>query len=438
MKEALDFLLKTDELKTMPRTGLIWLKVENPETVAEHIFRGATTAWLLGAKKNLNTEKIIKISLSHDLCEVYTGDKTPFWGLIPKDGRKRKQVLKRWIRLPIKEKEKRERKRHETEKKSLLRLIKHLEPRIRKDIFSSWLDYEKGLSKEGRFVKQVDRIEGMIEALERLDKKDYVMITPWWEEADEAITDPLLLEFLKVVQKKFYGRLPKEERIRLNIPEIKARYKRYRKRRELENILNFILQIGKLKKMPRLYWVIRDIKKPETVASHIFTVALMSWIFGARKKTKYSMEKLLKMALCHEVSAVYTGDTTPYDKILPKEKKKKKKILEKWPRLSQKAKTKRFIREFKIEKKAFSKLSSRLKPPVKKEIIQLWKEYRNRSAPEGHFLSQLNALAVLLQALLYEEREKGFSSAPIWEWAFEISDDPINFALMEEMKKKFY
>ncbi|KKL46580.1 hypothetical protein LCGC14_2344120, partial [marine sediment metagenome] len=50
----------------------------------------------------------------------------------------------------------------------------------------------------------------------------------------------------------------------------------------------------------------------------------------------------------------------------------------------------------------------------------------------------LNVMAVLLQALLYEKKKKKFSAVPIWEWAFEISDNEVNFKLMDEMKKKFY
>lgn len=421
MKNALKSLIEISKLKEMPRTGLVWLGIKKPVTIAEHIFQTAILAWLLTRKKNLNIGRMIKIALSHDLCEVYAGDMTPFQGLLPRNKEKRKEVLKRWIRTPLKEKEDRKRKRFETEKNCFLKLVNPLKPELKREIFASWIDYEKRVSPEGKFCKQVDQIAGMIEALESLGIKRQKWVTPWWEEAEEAIDDPLLQKFLKIIQKNFYGQVPKG----------------YKKNKELENILDFLLEIGKLKRVPRLYWTIRGIKKPETVAGHIFTLALMAWVFG-REKEELNMEKLLKMALCHELSAAYTGDTTPYDRILPENKKERGEILKKMLRLSKREKEWTFLKDYQKEKKALGKLTFKLKPSLKKEIVQLWKEYRMKSGPEGHFLSQLNVLAILLQGLLYEKKYKNFSATPIWEWAFEICDDPICLNLLEEMKKKFY
>ena len=423
MKEKLNFLIKINKLKETPRTGWVLRNVKNPETIAEHIFRVAIASWILSAKRGLNVKRAIKVALSHDLCEVYAGDVTPFFYYInlPKDKKKRKEVLKKWVRLSKKEKEKRGKKKFEKEKKGLLRLIKNLKPKLRRDIFSNWFDYEKGVSKEGRFVKQVDKIETLIQAVEYFGSGKDTPVVGWWEEIEEITEDALLLDFLKIIQKKFY-----RKKIKIS-----------KENQDLENILEFLLDIGKLKKMPRMYWVIREVKNPETVAGHIFTLVLMAWVFGSEKEKKYNIEKLLKMALCHEISAVYTGDTTPYDDILPKDKKKRRKLLERWTRLSKKEKTKKFIKDYQNEKKALEKLTNKLDRGFKKEIIQLWDEYRTRSTPEGYFLSQLNVLAVLLQALSYEEK-KSFLAAPIWEWAFEKCDDKICFQFFDEIKRKFY
>ena len=101
MKEILKFLIEAGKLKKIPRTGFVWLGIKNPETIAGHIFRVAFMNWILAvsAKTKLNTKRIIQISLSHDLCEVYAGDITPYWGLLPEDKEERQKILKRWIRL---------------------------------------------------------------------------------------------------------------------------------------------------------------------------------------------------------------------------------------------------------------------------------------------------------------------------------------------------
>jgi putative hydrolase of HD superfamily len=427
MKENVEFLVEVQKLKEMPRTGLVWLGVKNPPSVADHTFRVAISSWIFGEKMDLNVETMIKTALSHDLCEVYGGDRTPFWGLIPESESERKEVLKRWIRLPVEEKKKRSEKEFEEEKILLLKLINFLNPELKKEIFSFWLDYKKGLTKEGKIFLQIDKMEGMLEALENLDPKDYIYVTPWWEEAEELAVEPKIILLYKIIQNRFY-----KTKAKLDKKILKSKLKK-----ELENILEFILEIGKLKKMPRLYWILRGIKSPETVAGHIFTLAIMAWIFGKERK-KLNQEKLLKMALCHELSAVYTGDTTPYDRILPKEEKEREKVLKKMIRLSKKEKKWIFLTDYKVEKKAIEKLIKKLDSSFKKEILDLWHEYRTRSSLEAKFLGQLNILAVLLQGLFYEKEYKEFTATPLWEWAYENCDDEICVSLMEEMKRKFY
>lgn len=421
MNNTLNFFLEIDKLKTTPRTGLVWLGVRNPETIAAHTFRCATTAWVLGRGRGFDMEKLIKTALSHDLNEVYTGDMTPFWGLLPEDEEQKKEALKKWVRLPLEEKEKRNKKRFQKEKESLLKLTNKLDEEFRRDIFSLWLDFEKGSSREGRFFKQIDKIDSMIEALENLDKKDYSFVTPWWEEADELVTDPLLLKFLKVIQDRFYDKKVED------FPE----------KKELMDVLEFLLEVGKLKKMPRFYWMIRGIDKPETVASHIFTLSFMAWIMGS-KINKFNIEKLLKMTLFHEMSAVYAGDITRYNRVLSNSSKEKGEILEKWIRLSQREKAKNFSASLEKEERALKKLVSSLKKPLQKEIVYLWKEYKTKGSPEAQFLSQLDVLCVLLQALLYAKEEENFSPKPLWEWAFEQCDRQVCFDFFDAVKEEFY
>ena len=78
MKNILKFLLETEKLKKMPRTGWRLMGIKNPETIAEHSFRVAILTWALAKIKKIDTKRAIKIALFHDLCEVYAGDMTPF------------------------------------------------------------------------------------------------------------------------------------------------------------------------------------------------------------------------------------------------------------------------------------------------------------------------------------------------------------------------
>jgi len=435
MKNTLKFLIEANKLKEMPRTGWVLMQVKNPESIADHTFRVAVATWLMSEKAGLNVERAIKIALFHELAEIYTGDITPFsyyQGLSVKK-KKDKELLMKWVRLSKNEKEKREKVKFRREKKAFLKLTDSLETKLKNEIYSHWYDNEKRISKEAKFVRQLDRIETLLQSIEYFGSDNGTGGTSWWEGTEEVIEDPLLLDFLAVIKRRLYRRYRRifGEKIKVS--------KSFKKReKELIRILDFLLEIGKLKHMPRLYWTIRDVKKPETVAGHIFTLSLMAWLFGSPKKRTYNTEKLLKMALVHEISAVYTGDSTPYDRILSKSKRKETKILKRWTRLSRKEKMRKFIDDFKKERKALKRLSLKLRGSSGKEVFKLWHEYRTKSSAEGRFLSQLNVMAVLLQALLYERQDKKFSAVPIWEWAFEISDNETNFKLIDEMKKKFY
>ncbi len=420
MQNILNFLVETNKLKEVPRTGWVWRGVKNPESIAGHTFGLAMMAWLLAEKKGLNVKRAVKIAISHDFCEVYAGDITPnlYYPRLPKNQKKRKRMLLKWTRLSRKEKEKIGQDKFKKEKDSLLKLLKRLPPRTKNEIFSSWIDYERGISREGRFVNQLNRIETLIQSIQYFGTKDVKEMTTWWEWAEEIVEDPLLFDFLEVIQKKFYG-------------------KKIRVEKGLEAILEFILLADKLKGIPRLYWTLRNVKNPETVAGHLFTLGVAAWVLGSSRK-EFSMEKLLKMALCHELSAVYTGDTTPYDRILTNDREKREEILKRMVRLSKKEKKSIFIKDYKEEKRALEKLTTKLNPKLKKEIIRLWQEYRTKSSPEGYFLSQLNVAVVLLQGLLYEKKYKNFSAAPLWEWTFEVTDNPLILDFLEEMKQKFY
>lgn len=420
MREILNFLIEANKLNEVSRTGWILRKVQNPETIAEHSFGMAIMSWLLAASKNLNVKRAIKIALSHDLCEVYAGDITPnLYYRLPKSGKARKKILMKWARLSKKEKEKIEKVKFKKEKEGLLRLIKNMPPSIKRDIFSCWLDFERGLSKEGKFVNQINRIETLVQSIKYFGTENVKEMTTWWEWVEEMVDDPLLFEFTEAIHKKFYGKQTKTAKT-------------------LENILDFVVTTGELKGMPRFYWKFRGIKNPQTVAGHIFSVTLAAWIF-AFLKNGLNMGKLLKIALCHDLSAVYTRDITSYDEILRGENKiNKKEVLKRGLRLSKEEKESIFLKDYQEEKRSIEKLTFKLNQPLKKEIIQLWQEYHTRSSSEGKFLSQLNTAVILLQGLLYEKKYKKFSAVPFWEWAFEVSDDPLILDFLETMKAKFY
>ena len=74
MKNIANFLFEAGMLKRTPRSGFQFLG-SGAESVAEHIFRTTYIGYALGMlEQNIDTDRIIKMCLFHDLPEARTGD----------------------------------------------------------------------------------------------------------------------------------------------------------------------------------------------------------------------------------------------------------------------------------------------------------------------------------------------------------------------------
>jgi len=207
MKDLIHFFHKIGKLKEMPRRGWVINDIKNGESIAEHIFRASLMAWILGSKKGLNIERLLKMALMHDICEIYAGDITPYDSVLPKNGKKRKEFMKTWPRFTETQKLKISREKHKKEEEGLKKLIKDLPLDIKREMENLWLDYEKGLTPEGRFFKQADRLENFLQALEYWKKYKKPPQGPWWQWAREFFDDPYLLEFIEEMGKEFHKKL---------------------------------------------------------------------------------------------------------------------------------------------------------------------------------------------------------------------------------------
>ncbi len=211
MENLLDFLINVGKLKGKKRKGWTILhQIKNSESTAEHTFRSAIMAWVLAREKNLDISKIIKMALVHDLCEVYAEDETPYDPLLPKDKNRKKieEIIKTRSRLQYSLVERRQRleRKFKSELKGLNKLVAKLPSNLKKEIINLWLDYERGITREARFAKQIDKMENLLQALEYWREHGQIQRDLWIIAAREWCTEPALIEFLKTLDKKFLSR----------------------------------------------------------------------------------------------------------------------------------------------------------------------------------------------------------------------------------------
>lgn len=75
MDRLAEFLFEIGILKQTPRSGWHFLPGAQGESVAEHVYRTTLIAWVLGRlDSTLDTDRLIRLAMVHDLPETRTGD----------------------------------------------------------------------------------------------------------------------------------------------------------------------------------------------------------------------------------------------------------------------------------------------------------------------------------------------------------------------------
>ena len=162
-----DFIL---QLKTIPRSG--WQKklgISHPESVADHAYSVAILSMILSDSKKLDTQKILKMALLHDLAESVVGD------LTPEDATKSKKI--------------------KLENMAMKKILATLDDITSKQYWSIWTEYQKKSSREAKLLHDVDKLEMALQA--SVYKKAGYQVKPFFDSAKKQIKDTQLQKILK-------------------------------------------------------------------------------------------------------------------------------------------------------------------------------------------------------------------------------------------------
>lgn len=156
--KTLDFALLIGKLKRVPRTGWIDHLVQDPESVAEHSYRMALLAMVLAPRLSIDVTKTMKIALIHDLAEAEIGDIVTLRGT---------KIVGDVIEKRAKEAE------------AMRGIAQILEINELESLFK---EYGEQSSPESRLVKQLDRLEMLIQAYEyeteqKVDLEEFFIAT---------------------------------------------------------------------------------------------------------------------------------------------------------------------------------------------------------------------------------------------------------------------
>ena len=168
--DLISFFYQFNHLKNIYRQG--WLKglldvetINDVESIADHSWSVAMLAISVIEKYRLEYDitKCMKLAIVHEIGEVYAGDFTP-----------RDNVSKD--------------KKHELEKDAVKRILSSVS--FENDFYEVWEEFEKQETKESIFIKQLDKLECMMQA------SCYNLDISYMKSSIENITLPFLKEIV--------------------------------------------------------------------------------------------------------------------------------------------------------------------------------------------------------------------------------------------------
>lgn len=206
MVDLINFFSEIGKLKFIKRRwNLRGVPESDAESAADHAFRLALMSWLFAENEHLDVAKVMKMSLIHDLCNVLIGEMTPYDNVLTGDRKKDRVILAGLPRYSKEEKERMVDERRRQESKALNKLLTLAPPKFAKEVRELWLDYEEMRTREGRFVRQVDRLEPLIQAVEYKRRGKLSDLNVYWVQVKEWLDNPRLVKFVEELDKSFYG-----------------------------------------------------------------------------------------------------------------------------------------------------------------------------------------------------------------------------------------
>lgn len=195
-------------------------------------------------------------------------------------------------------------------------------------------------------------------------------------------------------------------------------------RRSMAGIARFLHRVGRLKATPRTGWLDRGISQAETesVADHSFRVALVAWLVAcvppADDEPALDADRVLQLAVIHDLAEALTGDLPPYDSgTVPTnddESARRRFLNQRHIRSEARTATKRAA-----EDAAMADLRTALPAAVADTLQALWDELQVGTSAEARFVKQADKLETYLQSREYLAR---YPAAPMTSFATEIAE----------------
>ncbi|CAG9467357.1 unnamed protein product [Pedinophyceae sp. YPF-701] len=150
--QAIDFFHLLFSLKQTKRTGWVKRGVKAPESIADHMYRMGMMAMFAG-EAGVDAGRAIKVALVHDVAEAIVGDIAPGDGVSDADKYAREAAAMERIR----------------------EMLGGQDVALASEVVQLWREYEDQATPEAVFVKDLDKLEMILQAHEYEAEQDMAL-----------------------------------------------------------------------------------------------------------------------------------------------------------------------------------------------------------------------------------------------------------------------
>jgi putative hydrolase of HD superfamily len=191
----------------------------------------------------------------------------------------------------------------------------------------------------------------------------------------------------------------------------------------------------KLKSVPRTGWLDRGVPplQVESVADHSLGVAVLAWGCALQRRAEgvaIDPERVLMLAILHDLAEAETGDLTPYDPAaMPDEHEPaaRRAFLETRHRRD----SVRDAAKRAEEDAAVRELLARQPDATRLALKEIWDDLRLGVSTEARFVKEIDRLETFLQSRHYLRGDPTLPMASFYQEVFESIDDPLLSAIRD-------
>ncbi|KAK4533435.1 hypothetical protein CCYA_CCYA17G4317 [Cyanidiococcus yangmingshanensis] len=172
-------------------------------------------------------------------------------------------------------------------------------------------------------------------------------------------------------------------------------------------VLDFFRLIAQLKGLQRTGWLRSNVSNPESVASHSYSVALLTLLLS-----DFDLHAV-KLALVHDLAESLTGDISPKCGVSPQEKAA-------------------------LEDGAFRQIRDEVLggTEIGHRLYALFREYEDAQTPAALLVRQIDKLDLILQAFTYEQSQTKLELTEFFAAAENIHSTSLRSVYEEVLRQR--